>query len=151
MSEARSLRLGRQIFGGGLALAFMLTAGCRSGASRQLEAEALGLGRHIDALRNAPNDAKLALLDALRGASCQSAEACALRELCVDAYTRHIEALNASSRARALLAEPDGGTGASIAAAQQIARAELELERGSALASRCASAQGELLRQARAR
>jgi hypothetical protein len=129
----------------------LLTAGCRSSESRQLEAEALGLGRHIDALRNAANDDKPALLSALRTAPCQSGQACALRQLCVDAYTHHVEALNASSRARALLAEPDGGTGASIAAAQQLARAELELERGSALASRCASAQGELLRQARAR
>lgn len=151
MSEARSPRVGRRVIGSAVAFVFLLTAGCRSGASRQLEAEALGLARYIDALRNAPNDAKPVLLGALRSARCQSAEACALRELCVDAYTRHVEALNASSRARALLAEPDGGTSASIAAAQQIARAELELERGSALASRCASAQGELLRQARAR
>lgn len=132
----------------GLLLAF---PACRSEASRRLESEALALRRPIDSLRNAPNEAKPELLRALSAAPCASPEACSLKRTCVDGYTRHLAALDASERARRLLADPHGGTRASIEAATELSKADLDLAESRALTERCASLQGELLRKARER
>jgi hypothetical protein len=125
--------------------------GCRSSEARRLESEARALAHSIDTLRNAPNQGKSVLLEALREKSCESAAVCQLKQQCVAAYESHGAALEASERARALLAEPDGGTRAVIAAAGELNRAEQQLEQARTLTDRCSSAQGELLRQVRAR
>jgi len=133
-----------------LGLLFALIS-CRSEAARRLEGESEALGRRIDAVRNAPNEAKPELLRALAAAACESAEACALRQLCVSAYTRHLAALEGSARARRLLAIPDGGTRASIDAARALAEADLALAESRQQSERCAAEQGALRRRARER
>ena len=134
-----------------LALALVASAGCRSSEARRFEAEVAGLGQHIDALRDAPNAAKRPLLAALDGAACESSDACELKTVCVSAYTRHLDALGAKDRVRALLAEPDGGSGAALAAAAELARAERDLDLSQTQTERCASLQADLRRRSKAR
>ena len=134
-----------------LALGLALLTGCRSSEARQLEAEVAGLAQAIDALRNAPNDGKKALLAALSAKACQSPEACQLKADCVAAYERHLSAIAGSERARALLGDKDGGTREVIAAATELNRAEQELAEAHTLTEQCSSKQGELLRKVRAR
>lgn len=115
-----------------------------------MEAEVAGLSQLIDSLRNAPNEGKSALLAALQSKACQSPAACELKAGCVAAYERHLSALAASDRARALLGDKDGGTRAVIEAASELNRAEHELSEARALTDQCSSSQGELLRKVRA-
>lgn len=133
--------------------ALLLSAlnGCRSGEQRRLEAEVASLGQRIDALRAVPNEEKAAYLTALRGAACESKVACELKSLCVDAYTRHLAALDGVSKARALMSAPDGGRTAALAAAAELAGADLALAEAATLSERCAARQGELRRRTRAR
>lgn len=133
-----------------LAAALLATAGgCRSPEARALEAESSRLGRAIDALRDAPNDAKLPLVRALEAEPCSHPDACGLKALCVRAYRLHVDGLAASERARALLAEPDGGDVAALAAAGALREAEDALARASTLTNDCTARQGELRRRAR--
>jgi len=111
----------------------------------------MALDRKIDALRAAPNEAKAPLLEELERAPCERDAACKLKALCVKAYRAHLDGLAASARARSLLAEPDGGTLASIRAAQELSRAELELARAREPTEQCATEQGALRRSARGR
>lgn len=125
--------------------------GCRGSEARAFEGEVLALDRKIDALRQAPNEAKAPLLVQLEQSPCERAPVCELKSLCVSAYRTHQQGLSAAARARDFLAAPDGGTLASIQAAQELARADFELERAREQAERCASAQGALRRQVQAR
>jgi hypothetical protein len=134
-----------------IAIGLVLLAGCRSSEARRLEAEVAGLAQAIDALRNAPNEGKTALLAALSEKACHSPEACALKAGCVAAYEKHLSAIAASERARALLGDKDGGTREVIAAATELNRAEQELGEAHTLTEQCSSKQGELLRKVRAR
>ncbi|HWA78109.1 MAG TPA: hypothetical protein VG937_37495 [Polyangiaceae bacterium] len=134
-----------------IALGVAALAGCRGSEARRLEAEVAGLAQAIDALRNAPNQGKPAFLAALSEKSCQSPEACQLKAGCVQAYERHLAAIAASERARALLGDKDGGTREVIAAATELNRAEHELAEAHTLTEQCSSKQGELLRKVRAR
>jgi hypothetical protein len=128
-----------------------ITTGCRSSEARRREAEAAALAHVIDALRDAPNPGKSAALDRLRNTACEDPEVCGLKTACVAAYERHLSALGASDQARALLAQPDGGTQAALAAAAELNRAESELEQAHTLADSCASAQGQLTRKLKAK
>jgi hypothetical protein len=124
---------------------------CRSSEARRLEAEVASLSHAIDNLRNAPNGGKAALLAALEKTACERPEACELKRSCVTAYQRHLSALRASERARALLADKDGGTAAVISAASELNRAESELSQAGTLTDRCTADQGALSRKVRAR
>jgi len=132
------------------ALVCLASFGCRSSEARGLEAEVAGLAHAIDSLRNAPNAGKAALLEALEKTACERPEACRLKESCVAAYQRHRAGLEASERARALLADKDGGTGAVISAAGELNRAEMELENARTMTDRCSADEGALLRKVRA-
>jgi hypothetical protein len=132
------------------ALACVASFGCRSSEARQLEAEVATLSHTIDSLRNAPNEGKATLLEALEKLSCERSEACQLKQSCVAAYQRHLAGLGASERARALLADKDGGTGAVISAATELNRAQIELEHARAMTDRCSADEGALLRKVRA-
>lgn len=125
--------------------------GCRGSEARQLEIEAALLGQKIDLLRQAPNEAKAPRLSELEKAVCQGLKTCELKALCVQAYRTHLQALDASTRARDLLRVPDGGVLVSIQAAQELARADRDLERSRELTERCAGEQGALRRETRAR
>ncbi len=131
------------------ALAACALLGCRSQAKRALEVEAARLGQAIDALRAAPNEAKAPLLRALEATPCSSAPACELKNVCSTAYARHVSAVEASNRAAALLKQPGDDTAATLDAAGELARAELDLASARELTERCAAAQGELRRSVR--
>lgn len=115
-----------------------------------MEAEVASLSHAIDSLRNAPNDGKATLLEALEKADCERPEACRLKQSCVAAYRRHRAGLEASERARTLLADKDGGTGAVISAASELNRAQIELEHARTMTDRCSAEEGELRRKVRA-
>jgi len=133
-----------------LGFALACAPGCRSSEARRFEADVAGLGRRIDALRDAPNAAKRPLLAALDGAACEHPDACELKTMCVSAYTRHLDALAANDRVKTMLAEPDGGANAALAAAAELARAERDLELARSQTERCATLQGELRRRSQA-
>jgi hypothetical protein len=126
-----------------------MASACRSSEARQREAEAASLAHLVDQLRDAPNAAKAPLLERLRQASCESEDACALKSRCVSAYERHLAALTASERSKALLAS-DAGKEAGLLAAEELQKAVLDLQKAQALTESCASTQGELLRRVRA-
>jgi hypothetical protein len=135
---------------GPLVLAFaVVCAACRTQQSRALEAESARLGRAIDALRDAPNPAKAPLLRALESEPCEQAAACELKALCVRAYTRHVDSLVASERARTLLATPGGGSEATLAAASAVNQAEAALVEAQKLTGDCTAAQGALRRKSK--
>jgi hypothetical protein len=126
-----------------------LPAACRSQEARALEAEIARLGRAIDELRDAPNAAKAPRLRALDSEPCSQPLACELKSLCVRAYTRHLVSLDSSERARNLLAQPDGGTEAALAAASALNQAEAQQAEAAGLTHACAARQGELRREHR--
>ncbi|MFO7177892.1 MAG: hypothetical protein DIU78_004245 [Pseudomonadota bacterium] len=131
------------------ALAACALFGCRSEEKRALEIEADRLGKAIDALRAAPNEAKGPLLRALQAIPCSSEPACELKAVCTIAYAHHVSALEASARAADLLKRPGDDTKATLDAAGELARAEADLASARELTERCAAAQGELRRSAR--
>jgi hypothetical protein len=125
----------------------LCAAACRSQESRALEAESARLGRSIDAVRTAPNAGKSPLLRALKAEACGHPDTCEMKSLCERAYSRHVESLEASERAKALLAAPDGGSDAALAAASAVNQAEAALAEAQRLTEACAARQGELRRK----
>jgi hypothetical protein len=125
--------------------------GCRSTEARAREAEFARLGQAIDALRNAPNEAKAPLIASLEKSECRDPKACELKTTCVSAYRLLESARGASANAKALLGKRDGGAPAAVEAALEVNRAQSELERARELSERCATDQGRLLRESRAR
>jgi hypothetical protein len=123
------------------------SAACRSQAARALEAEAARVSRAIEVVRDAPNPAKAPLLEALKKEPCEHARTCELKELCVNAYSRHVDALGKSQRARTLLAAPAGGAEAALEAASVLNRAEATLDEAKRMTEACAAKQGELRRE----
>lgn len=124
-------------------------ASCRSSEAREREAEFARIGHSIDALRNAPNEGKAPLIQALEKEGCRDQSACALKETCLSAYRLLDSARAASQNAKTLLDDRDGGAKKAVAAALEVNRAQTELERARDLSERCASDQGRLLRESR--
>lgn len=88
---------------GALALLWCLAA-CSS-RDAELAASAGQVARGIEALRNAPNDAKRAPLEALAKVTCASPEVCAVRDACHAAYKLHVEAVELTQMAKSAMAE----------------------------------------------
>ena len=111
---------------------------CSLGASASEKAEAGRLNHAIDQLRAAPNAQKGELLDALKSVSCQTAELCELQRVCVDGYGQHVFALAETTRAKSLIATPDGAAEAT----RILDFAQSELAQAAPKISHCADAQG---------
>ncbi len=73
---------------------------CRSSGEQESRADAARLSHAIDAVRNAPNDAKHETLDALKAIGCNEDERCALKKVCVEAYESHARAVDVIASAR---------------------------------------------------
>ncbi len=129
-----------------LVLSALSLLGCRSQEARALEAEAARIGRAVDALRDAPNEAKAPLLGALEAEACDDSETCGLKALCSRAYSRHVEGLDKSARVKAMLA-PDAGAEQAGAAVALLKEAESALAEAAQLTEDCAAKQGELRRR----
>lgn len=133
-----------------LLIAALSLVACRSEQARAFEAEVAGLARNIDALRDAPNEGKAPLLEQLKTAACNDARVCALKSQCIRAYQEHGAGLEGSERARQLLSLGDGDRVAALAAATELKQAEERLASAKELTERCATAEGELQRAAKA-
>ena len=132
------------------ALALLCLPACHS-REAELAASAGQVARAVEALRNAPNEAKAPLIASLEKSECRDAKACELKATCVSAYRLLESARGASANAKALLGKRDGGAPAAVEAALEVNRAQSELERARELSERCATDQGRLLRESRAR
>jgi hypothetical protein len=95
-------------------------------------------------LRRAPNDAKAPRLSALRATACSFNEVCELKRVCLEAYERHLAALQGSHAAQTALGA-DAGTKTSDVA-RLVLSSEKQLEKGRELQKQCLAAQGSLKR-----
>jgi len=124
-----------------LLLVLALASAC--GPSSQEKAEAGGLCRAIDVLRNAPNAAKSELLATLAATPCERPALCELKQSCLAAYRLHVLGLAQEARAKSALA--------SGAAADEISRlldgARDELERARPLVATCVDRQAAIKRR----
>ena len=129
-------------------IAGVLCVGCSGAREQQRRAEAGRLGRAIDALREAPNPEKRPLLRALESEPCSAAELCALKQTCVDAYARHLNALDGVQASRRALEDREPETD-SRRVAELVAASERELAEARRLGERCAELRGEAQRRYR--
>lgn len=113
---------------GALALPWCLLA-CPS-RDAEVAASAGQVARAIEAVRNAPNDAKRAPLDALGKTACASPDVCAVRDACSKAYTLHVEAVELTQMAKSAMAEgkTPRASKLAISAQQQLSLANAPVE-----------------------
>jgi hypothetical protein len=126
-----------------------LALGCPSDAERAELGQVARLVENIDRLRHADNANKQPLLTALEGATCQSTDACALKDLCVEAYRLHQRALDAIATLKAH-AERDSGPldrSASERKALEFEAIEGDLVRAKGLSEQCAEDQVRVVRK----
>lgn len=122
---------------GALALPWCLLA-CPS-HDAEVAASAGQVARAIEAMRNAPNDAKRAPLDALTKTVCASPEVCAVRDACSKAYTLHVEAVELTQMAKSAMAE-----GKTPRASRLAISAEQQLRVATEPVADCVRREGEL-------
>jgi hypothetical protein len=118
--------------------------GCATETDRRKQGEAVAVARQIDRLRDAENAAKRGELAALELTSCSDAEVCALKDLCVRAYTLHQEALDEIASLHALAASP----GAAVASTRErLGLTEQKLVGAKAQTEECAREQTRVVRR----
>jgi hypothetical protein len=83
----------------------------------------------MEVLRGAPNPAKAEALRELAKAPCASPEACAARDVCVAAYTTHVEALALTQAAKLQASQGQGAEAAKVlgAAEQKLSQASQQV------------------------
>jgi hypothetical protein len=136
------------------ALAWLLLSGlagmgCRSDAERARLGEVALLASLVDRLRAADNAEKRPLLGLLEQAPCQSASACALKDLCVRAYSVHQTALDEIARLSRAARASDAGRPATVR--DSVHDAEQRLETARRLSRECADRQVAVVRETLAR
>lgn len=97
-------------------------------------------------MRSADNRDKRVALSRLNEVGCTETETCALKELCVQAYTLHVTALDTIARLKRQASSDAGKLAASPAAA--IAETERQLLEARTLSQSCAEEQVRLVRKA---
>jgi hypothetical protein len=102
------------------------------------KSEAAAVSRAVRALREADNEKKRELLGALRAATCNTEDVCAVRSTCLAAYELHVETL--ARLQGAVTGATDGGS---------LDALKSDLGRARDLASACADAEGEMIRRYR--
>ena len=120
------------------ALALLCLPACHS-REAELAASAGQVARAVEALRNAPNEAKRAPLEALGKVKCASPEVCAVRDACSKAYTLHVEAVELTQMAKSAAAE-----GKTPRATKLAISADQQLRASSAPVADCIEREGEL-------
>jgi hypothetical protein len=130
----------------GWLLGLSVLFGCRSDAERRRQADIARLAEHVDRLRSADNRDKRVALSRLNEVGCTEPETCALKELCVQAYTLHVAALDTITRLKRQAASDAGRLAPSPGAA--IAETERQLLEARTLSQRCAEEQIRLVRKA---
>lgn len=141
-------QLERRSRGARRALAALCLAGllacCRSDAERAEQGRVANLAERIDRLRRADNPAKRPLLQALEATPCVSADACALKDLCLRAYQVHQRALDAIESLK-LVAASDAGVSEPVR--ERLRQAEQDLATARELGERCAEEQVRTVRK----
>jgi hypothetical protein len=122
-------------------LALALAIAC--GPSSEEKAEAGGLCRAIDVLRNAPNAAKSELLATLAALPCARPALCELKQSCLAAYRLHVHGLAQEAQAKSELAS--GAAADTIGSLLDGARDELE--RARPLVASCVDQQSAVKRR----
>jgi len=123
-----------------------LVIGCSGARDQQRRAEAGRLGRAIDVLREAPNSDKRPLLRALESEPCTAPDLCTLKQTCVEAYTRHLHALDGVQASRRALESPEPETD-SRRVAELVTASERELAAARKIGERCTELRGEAQRR----
>lgn len=118
--------------------------GCKSQAEREEARDVARIAHRVDELRDAPNNAKVAPLAALKAEACKQPKVCELKTICVQAYELHVESIQASSKVRQRLRESDDAQPAAALSLLQLA--EKNLAKARALIDRCIALEGELER-----
>jgi hypothetical protein len=118
----------------------VLALGC-SGGEAKARSEAAAVSHAVEALRNADNGRKSALLAALRSVPCSVADVCGVQSFCVAAYEQHVNALELILHAKQVASSaPVEALRGAVAAAQNALVGAKELT------DACATKQGELAR-----
>lgn len=132
----------------------LLSGACKSDRDRERDASLARLAAQIDRLRAADNAHKQPLLEQLFALECGDADACALKQLCSDAYVIHQTALERIRNLQRLAAR-DGGAAydpssiglATGSIAGAIDEAQRGLDEAKPLMERCAAEQVRIVRQ----
>ncbi len=106
--------------------------------------EAAAVSRAVEAVRNADNTHKSALLAALRAVPCSVPDICGVQSFCVAAYEEHVRVLALIDAAKAAASSAPAET-----LKEALATAEAGLARAKAQTDECATRQGELARKYR--
>ncbi len=125
-----------------LSWALALPVGACSREAARTTTEADRVTRAVEALRQAPNDAKPQWLSALKATECRSEDVCRLKTLCAEAYERHVRALEALRAVKAALSADAADDGA----LELLRQSETQLARAKSLAEDCATLEAELRR-----
>ena len=129
-----------------LAVLLLALAACQSDARRAQQARVANLAARLDRLRQAENPDKAPLLEQLKLAECVEPEACALKDLCVQAYMKHQSSLDAIEEVKRLMDTPDWH-GASETIRQRMSVAERDLTSARELGEKCAHDQVMVVRK----
>ena len=132
------IRFARLFAGATVAFACLLLA-CASKKEADARQSAARVARAMEVLRGAPNPAKAAALRELAKVPCESPEACAARDACVDAYNTHVEALALTQAAKLQASQ-----GEAAAAAKVLGAAEQRLSEASGKVLDCTDREGAL-------
>jgi hypothetical protein len=106
--------------------------------------EAAAVSRAVEALRNADNRQKGALLAALRAVPCSVPDVCAVQSSCAAAYEEHVRVLALIEAARAAASTAPADT-----LKDALAAAEAGLARAKTQTDECATQQSALARKYR--
>jgi hypothetical protein len=129
------------------AILFVVLSGCRAhGESAEaVRAEAGQVARAVRTLRDAPNEAKAPLLDALSATPCSANDVCAARDACAAAYGIQVQALeNLHAVRRAATGSTDPVPSAAV---DVLARAESDLRRAADQEKACADLEAALTKK----
>jgi len=131
-----------------IAVLLLALAACQSDARRAQQARVANLAARLDRLRQADNPDKAPLLEDLKLVECVEPDACALKELCVEAYMKHQSSLNAMTEAKALLAATGRGeTIPTEVISQRVSLAQRDLTTARELGEKCAHDQVMVVRK----
>jgi hypothetical protein len=126
---------------GGLALSCCLLA-CPDSREAKVAGSAGQVARAIELVRNADNDAKRAPLAALGKVACGSPEVCAVRDVCVEAYKLHVDAVEMTQ-----LAKEAAANGKTPRATLLLIEAQKKLSLSGPPVANCVEREGELRRR----
>jgi len=126
-----------------LVVSLSSVAACHGEREEARRAEAGRIAHAVEALRNAPNEAKRPLLSALERESCSSNDVCAVKKDCTTAYSATLDALDALAAVRHAARDP-GPLPSNVAVL--LTRTEADLRRAQDLATKCADAEAALRR-----